>query len=273
MKHRSWRASFGVLAVFGPLALAACTKSEPPSVPSADRERLEKLAEEMRTAARAANAKRTNALLVAADTLGPREDLGSCPIKVPIVGTEDRTRIGEGEPKDAPVDWRSIRAQQMMVVDRPELPLAKSARLDHILEMVDFQLSRLNATNVADTESWIRRFGDPKTTPWEMVIVASRRIAPKLVERGKFDGGVILGRAFVYDHLSGEVVCAANVLSESSKLLTGGGASTGLTEIKLKMDLENEAFRDAANHLVKAGPRLAPREDADAGTKADAGAR
>jgi hypothetical protein len=209
----------------------------------------------MRSNARAEDAKRTKALVAAVDTLGPREDLGACPIKVPIVGTDDMTRIRESEPTEAPVDWRSIRADQMMVVPKDELPTATSARLKHKLEMIDFMVSALNASNLANTEKLIRELGDTKNAPWELVIIASKRVDPKLMGGDKFEAGAILGHAYVYDHVTGNVVCAARVLAESSKLLTAGASeSTAASEYKLKLDLENEAFRDAAQHLAKAGP-------------------
>ena len=185
--------------------------------------------------------------------LAPRADLGPCPIAVPVVGTDDLARLGEGEPKNAPVDWRSIRANQMMVVKAEDLATAKSARLDHAEKMIEYQRSGLNETNIADTEKWIRYYGDLKTAPWEMVIVAERRVDPKLLGDDKFRAGAIVGRAFVYDHQTGTVVCASEVAARSSQLLSSNKLDK-VAELQLKMDLENEAYREAAKALVMAGP-------------------
>jgi hypothetical protein len=250
--------------------LPACTKSSPPVPPASpeDRERIGHLADEMLTVARGADAKRTAAIRAAADTLEPRGDLGPCPIKVPVVGTEDRAKLGEGEPRDAPVDWRSIRAEQMMVVTRPGLATEQSVRLKHVEEMIAFERDRADTEGVAEVQKWIRYYGDLKNDSWEMVIVADRRIDPELAPGGKFRGGVILGRAFVYSFVDDAVVCAADVVAESSNLLTNhqvimkDGKDWGLV-----FDLENEAFRAAARAMVRAGVRAAP----DGSSTADAG--
>src|SRR6185369_15703933 len=117
-------------------------------------------------------------------------------------------------------DWRSIRAYQMMLVDANELATAQSHRLKQALSMIDSEIGRLDATNVADTEKSLRRYGDTKKNmSWEMVVIAERRVRPVVKQGTDFEPGIVVGRAYVYSHVEGAVVCAANVLAHSSKLL------------------------------------------------------
>lgn len=266
---RSAAALSSIVAIVA--SAVACSKSDPPaSAAPAEVERLGKLAEEMRGVARAADAKRTKALLLAVTTMEARPDLGPCPVKVPVVGTEDMQRLGQGEPKDADVNWRSIRAEQMMVVNREDLATAKSVRLKHVEEMLDFEQGRLNAKNVADTEKWLRYHGDVKNTSWELVIVADKRVDPAVAEQGKFTAGFVIGRAFVYSHLSEAVVCAGRVVAHSSELLRHKPLTLqNGKDWNLVFDLENETFRAAASSLVAVGPVL-EEDPRDAGRDAHA---
>ena len=214
----------------------------------------------------------TAALEVALQTLEPRPDLGPCPINVPIVGTEDMKQLGKREPADADVNWRSIRAEQMMIVKLGELATTKSVRLENVEKMLASEQSSLNAKNAADVEKWLRRFGDVKHTSWEMVIVADQRVDPAIVEQEKFRPGIVLGRTFVYSHLEGKVVCAGRVAARSSPLLRTENVTTkDGKDWHLVFDLENETYREAARKLSAAGP---VRDDApsprDAGAPKDA---
>lgn len=262
------------LLLLSALALGACTRasSSERTVLPAEQARVDALAEEMLAVARAADKKRSLALQAAATTLVPRADLGPCPIKVPMVGTEDMTKLGQSEPKDAPADWRSVRAEQMMVATRAELASKRSVRLKHVEEMIAFERGRLGNEGLADVEKWIRYYGDLKNASWEMVVVAMVRDDPEIINKESFEAGSILGRAYVYSYIDEAVVCAGTVVAQSSELLhnrkvkTADGKDFGLV-----FDLENEAFRSAARSMVRAGPR--PEEDAgagDASTKADA---
>ena len=254
-------------------ASAACSWSDPPPAAApAEVERIARLADEMRAVARAADARRTAALEVALQTLEPRPDLGPCPINVPIVGTEDMKQLGKREPADADVNWRSIRAEQMMIVKLGELATTKSVRLENVEKMLASEQSSLNAKNAADVEKWLRRFGDVKHTSWEMVIVADQRVDPAIVEQEKFRPGIVLGRTFVYSHLEGKVVCAGRVAARSSPLLRTENVTTkDGKDWHLVFDLENETYREAARKLSAAGP---VRDDApsprDAGAPKDA---
>jgi hypothetical protein len=256
------------------LVLGACSRSSSSqrTVLPEEQARVDALAEEMLAVARAADKKRSVAPEAAAASLVPRADLGPCPIKVPVVGTEDMTKLGQSEPKDAPVDWRSVRADQMMVATRAELATKKSVRLKHVEEMIAFQRGRLEVEPLADVEKWIRYYGDLKNASWEMVVVAVVRDDPEIKDKESFKAGTILGRAYVYSYVDDAVVCAGTVVAQSSEILhdhkvkTADGKDFGLV-----FDLENEAFRAAARTMVRAGPRR--EEDAgagDASTKADA---
>ena len=268
-----------LLAVLLAGASAACSRNDPPPAAApAEVERIAKLADEMRAVARAADAKRTAALTDALQTLEPRPDLGPCPINVPIVGTEDMKQIGNQEPADADINsravpkapaeqpaptersegernWRSIRAEQMMIVKLGELTTTKSVRLEQVEKMLAFEQSSLNAKNSADVEKWLRYYGDVKNTSWEMVIVADQRIDPAIAEQGKFRPGIVLGRTFVYSHVEGKVVCAGRVAAHSSELLHTKNVTTqDGKDWHLVFDLENETYREAARKLVAAGP-------------------
>lgn len=226
-----------------------------------------------RSAAAAADKTRTEALVDAIAHLVPRPDLGPCPVPVPVVGSN--ALLGDTEPDHAPTDWRSIRANQMMVVDASAAASAPSVRLKHITEMLDFEQGNLDAPRpgqsniVADVIRWARYYADPKSTPWEMVVVAERRLDAKLLDRDKFRSGLIMGVAFVYSYVEEKVVCAGAVLAENSDMLSAHGVKTeDGKDFDLAFDLENEAFRSAARGLSLAGPRATSSSGAppDAGT-------
>lgn len=262
------------LAVLVGFAIVGCAKSEREKAParSADVERLTKLAEEMKTVAREADAKRTKALVAALTTIGPKGDGSPCSVVVPIVGTEDMKRLGEGEPKDADVNWRSIRAEQMSVVTKAELTTKKSPRLEQVEKMIAFTLEGLNAGNAADTEKWLRYYGDVKNKSWEMVVVADTRVDPEVLGDGKFRSGVVLGRAYVYSHPAEAVVCVGDVAAKSSELLRHKPLTlSNGKDWNLVFDLENETYRAAARSLVAAGPRAAEGVETDGGAGKDAG--
>ncbi len=235
------------------LLVGACGSERKQAEPAAPAEvaRLGKLADEMLAAARAADVKRTAALQAALKSLGPRSDLGPCPMKVPIVGTEDMRKLGQQEPAGNDPNWRSVRAEQMMVVERDKLATTESVRLKHVEEMIDFTRQGLTATNSADTEKWLRYYGDLANDAWELVIVADRRVEPTMVKQGEYSAGIVIGTAFVYSHLEGKVVCAADVAAHSSSLLRG---TKVVQDFALGFDLDNEAFRTAVPMLVAAGP-------------------
>jgi hypothetical protein len=143
-----------------------------------------------RAVADEADGKRTAALVEAVGHLVPRPDLGPCPIAIPVVGSE--AMFGNREPDNAPVGWRSIRANQMMVVDKAAVASTPSVRRKHIGQMLDFEQSRLNAPRPGNN------------------------IDAKLVDRDKFRSGLILGTAFVYSYVDERVACAGSVLAENS---------------------------------------------------------
>jgi hypothetical protein len=235
------------------IALFACGSGRKQAEPAAPAEvaRLGKLADEMLVTARAADVKRTAALEDAMKSLGPRGDLGPCPIKVPIVGTEDMGKLGQQEPAGNDPNWRSIRAEQMMVVERAKLATTDSVRKKHVEEMIDFTRQGLNATNSAATEKWLRYYGDLANDAWEMVIIAARRVEPAMLKQGEYSSGSVLGTAFVYSYPDNKIVCAADVDAHSSRLLRD---AKSVQDFALGFDLDNEAFRAAAPKLVAAGP-------------------
>jgi len=212
-----------------------------------------------RAVADEADGKRTAALVEAVGHLVPRPDLGPCPIAIPVVGSE--AMFGDQEPDNAPVGWRSIRANQMMVVDKAAVASPPSVRRKHIAQMLDFEQSSLNAPRpgdndvVADVIRWSRYYADPSNTPWELVVIAERRIDAKLVDRDKFRSGLILGTAFVYSYVEERVACAGSVLAENSDMVTAHGVkTTDGKDFDLVFDLDNEAFRSAARAMYVAGP-------------------
>jgi hypothetical protein len=262
-----------LLAAATASVLAGCTKPAPQvTISPEDRDRVQKAAAAAKADVEAQDAKRTAALVAAATSVVPRPDLGACPIKVPVPDSE---QVLGGVSQDLPADWRSIRGDQMMVAAREEVATTPSVRKKHLIEMIDFEAGTLdsphNADPVADALKWIGYYGDAKNTAWEMVVVTHGRVDPTLRDGGEFEGGALVGVAYVYSFLEDKVVCAGRVVAESSKLLTWHHVTTpDGGDFDLDFDLQNEAFRAAARALVAAGPRAS--EASDAGARSDAGA-
>jgi hypothetical protein len=262
-------------------ALAGCdrpaSQQQVSHVSPEDRERVQKAAAAAKAAVEAQDAKRTAALVAAATSLAPRPDVGACPIKVPV---PDSDEVLGGVSHDLPPDWRSIRADQMMLAPRDAVATTPSVRKKHLLEMIDFETSQLDSSTkpgaVEDALKWITYYGDAKNKAWEMVVVVRGRVDPTLnADAGEFESGAIVGVAYVYSFVDDKVVCAGPVAAESSKLLTWHHvALVDGGDFDLDFDLQNEAFRSAARGLVAAGPsRAAASATAtDGGAPGDAGA-
>ena len=235
------------------IALSSCKEDPPIVIPQAEREEATKALDEARKYVDAAESQRREALGLAIATLVPRTDLGTCPIKVPFVGSE--AVLGKTD-HDLPADWRTTRANQMSVVSRAQAKATEGALYKYSISMLDFERQRLEEpprepTVGKDVAKWARYYGGKESWTWEMTIVANLRVDPKKASEGKFGSGLIVGRAFVYDFVQKKVVCAAEVRAQNSELLYGGAAE----EFSLKFDLENEAYRAAARALVMAGPK------------------
>ena len=82
-----------------------------------------------------------------------------------------------------------------------------------------------------------------------------------MVDEKHFEGGVLLGRAFLYSYVQEAVLCASSFdVGSSSKLRTHDSDPKKARDVLLE-DLANEAERAAILGLVRAGPKL---EDAGA---------
>jgi hypothetical protein len=254
----------GIAGAIGGIGLL-CAKAStgPASEPATKRAtaeeiaKLEALVKETDEKLVALYADRNAALSKALTELGPRADLGPCPIDVPLP-----------ESKDLSVRWAETSKtghsyDQMMLVDAGDLEHAGAPQTikllgpEHTLEMV-----RLGITSYEDAEKEIKRKAERELPAWEMIVVSALRKDPTMSADSKFEGGYVIGTAFVYDNREKKVVCAAKVVAENSKNLkpTGIKNDAGLDMI-LTEDLETEAYRAAVKGLALAGPRLPATSD------------
>jgi hypothetical protein len=102
----------------------------------------------------------------------------------------------------------------------------------------------------------IERLGEPSAFPWEVIVVIDDRREPRLADEKHFEGGVLVGRAYLYDYGRESVECASVfVAGSSSRLRAYDSDPKGARDLLLR-DLDNEAMRAAAKGLVRVGPKL-----------------
>lgn len=225
----------------------ACTGTKESAKPSPEElERMRGIADETLQAARAEDATRQKVLAEAMVTLGPRADLGPCPIVVRMPYSSNIMPREGNVPSNAP----DARTAERLVVDPEDVATSPGRRLQQMETVVPYDVDRLTADNSAEIEKAIRDLGAMKWEPLELTMVVTARADPRIAGGGRFEAGVIEGRAFLYSYTQHAVVCAADFRAQSSELLSAEGA----VDIKLKVDLENEGERAAIPALVKAGP-------------------
>ncbi len=207
--------------------------------------------ESARMRARAAQARYDHGVRAAiGEDLGPRADLGTCPIALPAP-----TTLVKGRAAFPLVTIEHADLKEQLPSPTVAAVLADVARAEKHLAAGRWQEAKLYA-RALDRDD---RFG------WDVVLVAKSSKRPKAVTGGEFVAGELSGRAYLYDFASGRVVCAANIAVKSSKEIGYNfsdvpDAPAGLGPIAMMSDAIEEDMRLQVERaivrelVVRAGP-------------------
>jgi hypothetical protein len=218
-----------------------------PPLSTADQAEVLRLAEQARVRGDQLAEERRAGLAAALSTLGPRPDLGSCPIdvRVPTISSNYAvTNRMDSELANAhiivlPTDSAATRASPVFI--------SLSVTLSHL---AGEESARPEALREA------REIADPAWWTYDMVIAVDEEVEPAYDDDAGYRSGMIRGRAFVWSYVEHAVVCAADVNAENSaQVRVRVGRHESSPYAYLYGDLMGEAARVAREHLHRAGPR------------------
>jgi hypothetical protein len=136
--------------------------------------------------------------------LGPRPDLGACPIALPAA-----TSLVSGRP-----------AFPLLTVERLEIrETLPSQAVAGVLVDVRRAEAHLAAGRMAEAALYGRALDRPERFGYEVVLVARVSKRPYALSGSAYEPGELAGRAYLYDFTSERVVCAGEVRAKSSEAI------------------------------------------------------
>lgn len=195
-----------VIAAAGGVAKVARSGQPPPrtSVPEATRiDGARSAIDGARARASSAQARFETAMRDAiAAELGPRPDLGACPIELPAASS--LAKRGPAFP--------------LLTVERSEISgTLPSQAVAGVLADVHRAQAHLAAGRFEEAKLYARALDRPERFGYDVVLVAKAVKKPRALSGSEYEPGEIEGRAYVYDFTTGRVVCAGDVKAKSSK--------------------------------------------------------
>jgi hypothetical protein len=134
--------------------------------------------------------------------LGPRPDLGACPVKLPAASS-----LAYGRP-----------AFPVLTVERSEIGVTlPSQAVGAVLADVRRAEGHLASGRFEEATLYARALDRPERFDFDVVLIADSMNPPRARSGTEYDPGEIAGRVFVYDFTRGRVVCAADMRAKSSK--------------------------------------------------------
>lgn len=137
-----------------------------------------------------------------AEDVGPRPDLGACPVALP----------------GGPSLIRGRPAFPLLTVARDERTLPSQA-IAGVLADARRAEGHLAAGRFEEATLYARALDRPERFGYDVVLVARANKPVRAISGSVFEPGEIEGRAYVYDFASGRVVCAGDVKARSSREL------------------------------------------------------
>lgn len=254
------RQKIGSLAMVAWIALAGACTPEGVELTPEQRADLEGRIAKIRDDSAPLETRRKEALLAARGRLGPRNDLGACPIQVRLPDPLDMGVFAD-EGKTFQLGTTPI-----SVVHSADLTTSRGPRA-YRLETALFNdvQSRLEHTSRAQNQAQIdaafARADELASTDWTAIdgtLIIDRWTEP--VATGEtFESGRVYGRFYLYSYAEQAIICAANVDAENSDSLgvqvvpTADGGKTGARSDLLR-DLYRRGVEDGVKDLQKVGP-------------------
>jgi hypothetical protein len=248
------RHSLGVFAL-----LAACTGY--PISPE-QRTELEHLRDQAVQQAKPLDEERTKAILAAHGRVGPRPDLGRCPIQAIAPSPDD---AGVFQDNDLMFE---LGLAPYTVVAKDNLSKVQGPRLDRLETAVTNDIESMLFRNFAakrpeDLDAGLaraRQLADPSWLSEDATLVLDEERAP-VVSGAKFQSGWLRGVLYLWSYREHRILCVSDVVAENSDVIgvhqfaaPGGGYQPSL--IDLKRDLYRQGLIVGARSLSLPGEKL-----------------
>jgi hypothetical protein len=137
-----------------------------------------------------------------AQDIGPRPDLGACPVALPSTSSLVYGRT----------------AFPLLVVDRTEVVATlPSQAIADVLADARRAEGHLAAGRFEEATLYARALDRPERFGYDVVLVANASKQVRALSGNAYEPGEIEGRAYLFDFASGRVVCAGDVKARSSK--------------------------------------------------------
>jgi hypothetical protein len=197
------------------------------------------------------------------DGIGPRPDLGACPYRLAMPET------GSGSWYPSPFPLVRVKAGDAVV------PAARISSYDaDIASLASSAKERYREK--ATPGRLLRRAQDlaTRSLSWDVTFVTEHASEPKAIGR-VFASGEVQGMAYLYDHRSGRIACAARIFATNSESVefttyTRNGLYSGdsaALERAAAVDLDDQVLRRIALDMrFKAGPLAAAPPEPDPAT-------
>jgi hypothetical protein len=231
-----WNRRPGLLAPLSLLLLGLTACKSPAKAAAESAERMAALAE-ARAQASEMDKARTAAIIGARGKIVPHEELGKCPVDISVPSP--------GGPTSRIALNILFTIQSVAAVDAENLATERGSAFKNFINDVE-RAERSDSDTPPNTASLL------DFRP-ELVLVIDHKTDAKMGEGKTFDGGVLLGRAYLYDYRQKAIICAATVLAENSDSVQIT-RSFGDSKDALEGDLIIQALNVAKARLVKAGP-------------------
>lgn len=237
----------GLFALASLALFVACK----PTLSKQEKEELAKLQATAKEQAKTFDQQRRDAITAAQGKIEPRKDLGACPVEISTSLLEPSSAYGSRHAENESGVQISLEVLGIWAGSPDEL----ATKPGSMLKKFDLETSYLG-----DEPSALKRMHEAADTPWkpELVVLIDKKISPKITDDKTFEGGIALGRAYVYSFTDKAIVCAARFLAENSETVTV--TMIDATHVapgsiaSLEGDLLTQSVLAAKKALFKAGP-------------------
>lgn len=246
--------------IVGVLGLSACTGY--PISPE-QRTELEALRDKAIAQAKPLDEERTKAILAAHGKVGPRPDIGTCPIQAILPSPDDSGVFQDNELSFelglAP--YTVVKLEDLQKVQGPRLDRLETAVTNDIESML---YRNFAAKSPADLDAGMRRAKELASPGWlteDATLVLDEDRWP-VIEGEKFKSGFLRGMMYVWSYKEHAILCVADVVAENSDVIgvhryAGGGPDGFLPSmVDLRRDLYRQGLTVGVKGLAKPGPRL-----------------
>lgn len=138
-----------------------------------------------------------------AGEIGPRADLGRCPIDLPSRGSV----LGQRDRPSFP----------LLILDRTELDATlPSQAVAEVLADIRRARDHLASGRYEEAKLYARALDRPERFKYDVVLVSRTTKGPRALSGNAYEPGALEGRAFIYDFATASVLCAGDVKITSS---------------------------------------------------------